>query len=358
MDAARTFAQPLDVPPAPPRWAVELFGAQFANAVTGLGVTNADGAWLEANPALCALTGHDVETLTTLGLADVAAPEDRYRDLVPRTRLLAGEIDSYQLELSWQHADGSPRRVHLTVTASGIDHDDRPQRLAVQVHDVTAQRAAEDRARLLSDLVECSAEAIWARDGGGEIVYWNRAAAHLLGYQPAEVIGSAEVADLPGNRVAETARVLAIAAGGRSVGPLDTVRRHKDGHDVDVSLTVSPIHGTDGELLGFASVARDTTERRAAQDELARRADHLSELNAELHRINDNLKQVIEMTAHDLGQPLHTISGAIHQLARHERDRPDDSEADRLLTTISDSATQMRRLLDAVVNRADRAAPG
>jgi PAS domain S-box-containing protein len=273
----------------------------FAHAPIGMGLVALDGTWFDANQALCALTGHDRARLRTMTVQDVTVPEDRYADFVYQRQLLAGELTGYQLEKRWQRADGHEIWVLLAVSPVGPSGE--PDHLLVQVQDITARKEAEDRASMLADLVDCSGDAIWARDGGGEVVFWNRAAAQLLGYVAADLVGPAAGADLPDSRVAETAHVLAIAAGGRSVGPVQTIRRHKDGHDVDVSLTVSPIVDRDGGLLGFASVARDVTERR--RDE------------ARLRRADEDLRQVIRAVAPELPSPLRTR--LVEALARYER---------------------------------------
>jgi PAS domain S-box-containing protein len=226
----------------------------FAHSPIATGFAALDGSWLEVNPALCTLTGHDRAGLLARTVQDVMVPEDRYADFVHLRQLAAGEPTGGELERRWARADGA--QVWVLLAVSVVCRQGVPDHLFVQVQDITARKEAEARASLLADLVNCSADAIWARDGGGEVVFWNRAAAQLLGYSATDLVGASSSADLPESRVAETAHVLAIAAGGRSVGPVETVRRHKDGHDVDVSLTVSPILDADGALLGFASVAR------------------------------------------------------------------------------------------------------
>jgi PAS domain S-box-containing protein len=325
----------------------------FAHSPIAVGVTSRSGAWTEVNPALCALTGYDRATLLTLSVHDVTAPEDRHDDFVYLRQLQAGELTGYQLQKRWRDAGGEDLWVLLTVSAVPGPGGRCADHLVVQAQDITAHKEAESRARLLTDLVESSGDAIWARDGDGEVVYWNRAAAGLLGYEAADVIGGGAV--VPESRVAETAQALAIAAGGRSVGPLDTVRRHKDGHDVDVSVTVSPIHDPDGGLLGFVSVARDITARRrdeeqlrVAHAELQRRTVALEQVNAELQRSNDDLHQFAYAASHDLSEPLRAITGFTQLLAQDYRGRLDE-EADVFIEFIVDGTVRMRQLLDGLL---------
>jgi len=71
---------------------------------------------------------------------------------------------------------------------------------------------------------------------------------------------------------------------GQRIQHYETVRRHKDGRPVAISLTVSPIRADSGRIVGASKIARDITERKQAE--------------AELHRLNETLEQrVAERTA-------------------------------------------------------------
>lgn len=92
-------------------------------------------------PALCRILGHEREELLALGIQDISHPDDLPADLTLLNRLLAGEIDSYNLEKRYRHADGRPVCGLLTVSLSR-DAAGAPECLIAQLLDVTEQKKA------------------------------------------------------------------------------------------------------------------------------------------------------------------------------------------------------------------------
>jgi len=151
----------------------------------------------------------------------------------------------------------------------------RPARMSGTTLDVTAERAFEaerrgheDQLRLLATIVQQSDDAIVAVGADGLIAQWNAGARRLYGYEPAEVIGRAVSLLVPPERAGEGEEIVREALRGKSVRGLQTVRRHRDGTLVQVSLTVSPIVGGDGKPMGVSTIARDITEQMGAREQL------------------------------------------------------------------------------------------
>ena len=115
----------------------------------------------------------------------------------------------------------------------------------------------EDRLRL-SAIVSSSDDAIIGKDLDGIITSWNPAAERLFGYSPQEAIGQSIRLIIPRDRYREEDEVLAKVRRGEGVHHYETVRQAKDGHLVDISLTVSPIKAPDG-TIGALTIARDVT---------------------------------------------------------------------------------------------------
>jgi two-component system, LuxR family, sensor kinase FixL len=115
---------------------------------------------------------------------------------------------------------------------------------------------------ILTAIVESSDDAIIGKDLDGVILTWNRAAERLYGYTAQEVLGRSISVLIPEGQPDELPAVLGrVTAGGR-VEPYETVRRAKDGHLVDVSLTVSPIKDATGQVVGASAIARDIRQQR------------------------------------------------------------------------------------------------
>src|SRR4051794_17922966 len=126
-----------------------------------------------------------------------------------------------------------------------------------------------DPARLLAAIVESSLDAIVSKDLNGVITSWNGGAERLFGYPADEAIGQPGAMLIPADRLGEEDVVLAGIRRGEHVDHFDTVRLRKDQTTIDVSLTISPIRDGQGRIVGASKIARDISDRRRIDDELA-----------------------------------------------------------------------------------------
>jgi PAS domain S-box-containing protein len=143
-----------------------------------------------------------------------------------------------------------------------------------------ARRAAEERARQLASIVESSDDAIISKDINGIILTWNSGAERVFGYSAGEVIGKSVTILFPPGREDEEPGILARIRRGERIHHYETVRRHKDGRLLDISLTVSPVRDAGGNIVGASKIARDITDRKDAERKLRDSERRLSELLA------------------------------------------------------------------------------
>src|SRR3954464_6872042 len=145
--------------------------------------------------------------------------------------------------------------------------------------------ADERRARLLrSDLapywlfaiIESADDAVISKSLEGVIMSWNEGARHVFGYTADEVIGKHISILIPEDHIDEEPAILARLRAGERVEHYETIRRRKDGTLIDISLTVSPIVGPGGRIVGASKIARDITEQRRAQRALNVAAERLN----------------------------------------------------------------------------------
>ena len=122
--------------------------------------------------------------------------------------------------------------------------------------DITERQQAEDQARQLAAIVASSNDAIIGKDLQGVIQSWNRGAETLLGYQASEMLGVSIRKLLPADRRDEEQSIL------RSY---ETQWQAKDGHLINVSITISPIKDSAGNRIGFSTVARDISAYKQAE---------------------------------------------------------------------------------------------
>ncbi|MEO5821377.1 MAG: PAS domain S-box protein [Vicinamibacteraceae bacterium] len=118
--------------------------------------------------------------------------------------------------------------------------------------------------RHLAKVVESSDDAIVSKDLNGTIVSWNRAAERMFGYTAAEVIGRSIRIVIPPERQSEEDTVLATIRAGRAVSHFETIRQRKNGTQLPISLTVSPILDEQGVVVGASKIARDISVQRQA----------------------------------------------------------------------------------------------
>ena len=114
----------------------------------------------------------------------------------------------------------------------------------------------ESRA-FLSGLVASSQDPIIGKTLDGTIVLWNQAAEDLFGYTNFEILGRSVAVLIPPDRVEELSYLLDRVQAGEIVRNFQTKRLRKNGTIVDVSITVSPVAGPDGLVLGGSTITHD-----------------------------------------------------------------------------------------------------
>jgi PAS domain S-box-containing protein len=127
-----------------------------------------------------------------------------------------------------------------------------------------------ERERLFSAVVESSNDAIITKALDGTITAWNPAAERLFGYSAAEAVGNRIDIIVPPDRHAEVDEMLGRIAQGEVVQQFETLRLHKDGREVNVSLGLSPIRSAAGEIIGASKIAHDISESKRTQKALNR----------------------------------------------------------------------------------------
>jgi PAS domain S-box-containing protein len=137
--------------------------------------------------------------------------------------------------------------------------------LSVYFEDITTRRRAEGAAARLAAIVDSSDDAIISKDLDGIIKSWNTSAERMFGYTAAETVGQSIMLLIPPGRQDEETEILSRLKRGERVEHFETVRCRKDGSLLEVSLTISPVKDTQGNVVGASKIAHDITERRHAE---------------------------------------------------------------------------------------------
>ena len=131
--------------------------------------------------------------------------------------------------------------------------------------------------RQLSAIVESSDDAIISKNLDGIITSWNRGAQTLFGYSSEEMVGKPVSILIPPDRANEEPSILERLRRGERIDHYETVRHRKDGSQIEISLTISPVKNAAGVIVGASKIARDITERKQSEAQiamLAREAEH------------------------------------------------------------------------------------
>jgi PAS domain S-box-containing protein len=163
------------------------------------------------------------------------------------------------------HGDGTVIEVNRDVTE--------------RKHAETALGESEQRLRWLASIVESSDDVIVSKNLDGVITSWNRGAERIFGYTAAEAIGQPITIVIPQDRHDEERKILTRIRRGERIEHFETVRQRKHGSLIWVSLTISPVKNAEGKIVGASKIARDITEQKRTNDQiatLAREAEHRS----------------------------------------------------------------------------------
>ncbi len=132
------------------------------------------------------------------------------------------------------------------------------------VQDITERKQADQARFRLASIVESSDDAIISKDLDGVIATWNRGAERIFGFTEAEAIGQ-HIGILVPPDLRQEAGSWKKPGVGETIEHLETERVTKDGKQIDVSVSVSPVRDASGKIIGASTIARDITERRDRQ---------------------------------------------------------------------------------------------
>ncbi|SRR6266496_3204230 len=163
--------------------------------------------------------------------------------------------DFYAPFLRWFHVHMYPSEVGIAVSFQDVT--DRKER----------ERENQEHCLQLAALVESADDAIIGKTREGIITTWNKAAERMYGYSAKEAVGQSITLIFPPNRQDEFVRIMEQILRGERVDHFETTRVRKDGTTFPVSVTISPIHDNDDQIIGASAIAHDITERKRAEEQ-------------------------------------------------------------------------------------------
>jgi two-component system, sensor histidine kinase and response regulator len=235
----------------------------IAQAAEGIVITDTQGTIQYVNPAFTRITGYSEEEaigqnqrILKSGRQDSSYYEELWRTI------LSG--NTWQGELVNRRKDDTLYTEAMSITPVRDASGAVTNFISIK-QDVTERKRAEEAQAFLASIVESSQDAIIGTTLDGTIVSWNEGAESLYGYRAEEVVGKSISLLAPFDRLHELPSILESIWRGEKVSHFETVRVRKDGVQVSISLTVSPIKNAASEVIGGAAIAHDITERKLAE---------------------------------------------------------------------------------------------
>ena len=198
---------------------------------------------------------------------------------------------------------------------------------------------------LLAQITEVSADAIFSEDLDGVIMTWNSAAERLYGASAEQMIGRDAADFFTTETVTQLESARELVMSGERAERFDSWHQRPDGRHVAVSLTVSPLRTSAGELAGVATSVQDVTERVRLTAEIEDIHRTLEKQYAALTRSNRDLEQFAYVASHDLSEPLRVMSGFAQLLEQRYADVLGE-RGSRYVAHIVDGSTRMRQLIE------------
>lgn len=224
------------------------------------------GFLAECNDAMARQYGYaSAEAIVGARMSDLLV-EDDPKNVEFLTNFIESGYHLSEAESHERDADGKDR--YFLNNFVGIVENGFLLRAWGTQRDVTLTKLADDATARLAAIVVSSEDAIISKDLMGNITSWNVGAAKMFGYTAEEVIGQPISILMPPDRRNEAAEILRRIRREETVEHFETVRRRRDGTDIVVSLTVSPIRNAEGNVIGASKIVRDITERKQIEESI------------------------------------------------------------------------------------------
>lgn len=267
---------------------------------------------------------------------------DFYIDAMTSTNVKCIEVFSEQLQI-WYEVTTYPFNAGLSV----------------YFKDITERKEALEREAFLASIISSSDDGIISKTLDSIITTWNKGAETIFGYTSEEAIGQNIGFIIPEELfIAEEPSIVMRIKNGEHIKHYETVRVTKNGHKINVSITVSPIKNAIGKIIGASKIVRNITDKKRTEfllkeknTELTQSAHQLEKLNTSLEKkakalaaSNAELEQFAYVASHDLQEPLRMVTSFLTQLNDKYEDLLDD-KGKKYIAFAVDGARRMRTII-------------
>jgi PAS domain S-box-containing protein len=218
--------------------------------------------------------------------------------------------------------------------------------IGTQLGRILERRHWEDERSRLAAIVDSSYDAIIGKSLSGTILSWNTGAEQIYGFSAEEAVGESIALILPDGMIDEEPEIRKVVRTGRQLTQFETHRRRKDGAELSIALTVSPIRDSQGRIVGSSSIERDITRRIQRERELEAAKSAAEQAQEAAEAANRTKTEFLANISHELRTPMNAIIGML-ELSLSEDLEP---ELQDYLDTARDSAHTLLSLLDDLLD--------
>ena len=211
----------------------------------------------------------------------------------------------------------------------------------------TTEQLGEYRSRLAS-IIDSSEDAIIGKGLDGIVTSWNKGAERIYGYTPEEVVGKHISILAPSDRPDEIPGILRKIARGENIEHYESARITKDGRQLDVSISVSPLRDAKGNVIGASAIARDITAQKRAETQLhqAQKMEAIGRLAGGVAHDFNNILGIINACAEFLRDRIDPAADLTRYVENIKKAVERGSSLTRQLLTFSRSSSIQPRILD------------
>ncbi|MCI0390918.1 MAG: PAS domain S-box protein [Acidobacteria bacterium] len=295
------------------------FRTSFERLPASVVITDAEGRFLQVNPAFCAFLGYPEEELLKLRLLDVTYSDDQAQVQRHFSEVLAGLRQTIDLEKRCLRKDGAIVGGHVTAVCIR-DEDSHPIYCVAVVQDITERRRAEEALRASEEryrrFFERNLAGVFRSTLDGTILDCNESFARILGYASREEALAHRATDFyfqPADREAALGRLKEQ----KILASREVCVPRKDGSPVWVVGTASLVEGGEGVPAVIEGTFIDITERKQAEAALRESATRLQTLSHRLLEAQETERRSIARELHDeIGQALTSVKISLQTMQR------------------------------------------
>lgn len=242
----------------------EQYRVYTENSPVAFFVVNSEGKYIQVNNAATKLLLYTKNEFLKMSIADILFEKDISIGLKQFATLK--ETGESRIEIALKRKDGTS--VYVILNSTRLPNGN----MMAFCQNINENRKTQEKALLLSSIVEDSNDAIIGKTLNGSITSWNTSAERIYGYSEDEALGKSIQMLVPPEEKEEITEILKKIGAGEQIKHYQTKRIRKDGVKIDVWLSISPIKNEAGTIIGASTIARDITERKEIIEEIARLA--------------------------------------------------------------------------------------